>query len=71
MFKPKVTVPQKVLEKIRVASQIMGCASVEEFVAKILETEADKILSQTASKEVSAKDVEDITNKLKGLGYLE
>ena len=66
----KIKVREAVLEKIRVASQIMGC-TIEEFADKALSAEADKVLAKTASKEVSSKEVEDIANKLKGLGYLE
>ncbi len=71
MFDPKVKLAKKVLDKARVASQILGCATVEEFINKIVEVEADKVIATTGSKEVSAADVEDIANKLKGLGYIE
>jgi hypothetical protein len=62
---------KELMEKIKVAAEIMGCASVNEFIETILSGEVDKILSQTAAKSASSKEVEDITNKLKGLGYLE
>lgn len=60
-----------VIEKIKVASEIMGCASMEEFAEKTLLAEANKVIASTAKKEVSKQEVEDITNQLKGLGYLE
>ncbi len=66
----KLKISDAVLEKVRVAAQILGC-SIDEFAEKALSGESDKVLAKTASKEVSAKDVEDISNKLKGLGYLE
>lgn len=71
MFDPKIKLSKNLYDKLKVAAEIMGCASVDEFVAKILETEADRILSQTAKGEVTAEDVEDIAKKLQGLGYLD
>lgn len=71
MFGSSLKIPKNILEKVRVASQIIGAASTDEFAAKVLETEADKVIASTAKKEVSAAEVEDIANKLKGLGYLE
>jgi hypothetical protein len=71
MFKPKLKISDMVIEKIKVASEIMGCASMEEFAEKTLLAEANKVIASTAKKEVSKQDVEDITNQLKGLGYLE
>lgn len=70
MFKPKITLEKHVHDKLRVAAEILGC-SIDELAQKVLLTEADRILSTTASKEISASDVDDITEKLKGLGYLE
>ncbi len=71
MFKPKLAVSKLVIDKINVASQILGCASPEEFAEKVLLAEADKVIASTSSKKVSEQDVADITNQLKGLGYLE
>ncbi len=71
MFKPKLKISDMVIEKIKVASEIMGCASMEEFAEKTLLAEANKVIASTAKKEVSKQEVEDITNQLKGLGYLE
>jgi len=48
-----------------------GCASIEEFVERAVIAEADRVLLQNNSKSVSDEDVEQITNQLKGLGYLE
>lgn len=71
MFKPKLKISDAVIEKVRVASEIMGCASVEEFAERTLLAEANKVIASTGKKEVSQQEVEDITNQLKGLGYLE
>ncbi len=67
----KISISKALYDKLRVASEITGAASVEEFVEKILDSEASKIIAQTGNKAVSAKEVEEIANQLKGLGYLE
>lgn len=66
-----IKLPKELMEKLKVAAEIMGCTSVNEFVETVLASEADKVLSQSAAKSASSKEVADITNKLKGLGYLE
>jgi hypothetical protein len=72
MFGKSVKLSKALYEKLNVAAQIMKCASVDELAVQLLETEADKILSQTASqKDLSQDQIDDIANKLKGLGYLE
>lgn len=73
MFKPKLNVSKLVIEKIKVASEIAGCATPEEFAEKVLTEEANRVIASTANKNknVSDKEVEEITNQLKGLGYLE
>jgi hypothetical protein len=72
MFDPKIKVRKALLDKLQRAAEVSGCVSLEEFVEKILESEADRILLERSGKEgVSAQEVEDIANKLKGLGYLD
>lgn len=71
MFGPKIKVSPELMKKIKAASEVMGCASVEEYVEMVLSAEADKTVNQSLSQAASSKEVEDITNKLKGLGYLE
>jgi uncharacterized protein (DUF1778 family) len=66
----KVKLSNEAFEKARVAADIYGC-SLEEFVEKAINAEAEKAFAKTSSKDVSDADVEDIANKLKGLGYLE
>lgn len=70
-LRKKITVTSTLLDKISVASKIAGASSVDEFVEQILEQATEKIIASTGSKEVSAAEVEDIANKLKGLGYIE
>jgi len=71
MFGSKLKISDDILKKVRIASEIIGAASMDEFAAKVLETEADKIIASTGNREASQADVDDIANKLKGLGYLE
>jgi hypothetical protein len=71
MFKPKISLSKEAYEKIRLAAEVSGCASVEEFAAGILTSEADRILTQAGKQDLSASEVEDIAQKLKGLGYLD
>lgn len=71
MFKPKVTIRKPIYDKIKTATEMLGSASVEEFVERTLESEADRIINQSASGNVSAEEVDKISSKLKGLGYLE
>lgn len=71
MFTPKVKISGELLKKLKEAAEVMGCASVNELVESLLSAEAERILSQNSSRNASAKEVADITNKLKGLGYLE
>ena len=71
MFKKSLKLEKVLVDKLTVASQIMKCTSMEEFALQVLEAEADKVLSNTASQDLSQSQIDDITNKLKGLGYLE
>lgn len=66
-----VKISKELMEKVKEASEAMGCTSVQEFVENVLTAEVEKILTQGAAQAASSKEVEDITNKLKGLGYLE
>lgn len=71
MFEPKIKIRKELYEKIKLAVESLGC-TVEEFAEKALTAETDKVLAVIGGKkELSAGDVEDIANKLKGLGYLE
>ncbi len=71
MFKPKLKISQVVIEKIKVAAAIAGCSSIDEFAERALLAEADRVIASTSKREASAAEVEEITNQLKGLGYLE
>jgi hypothetical protein len=66
----KVKVSKTLFDKLGVAAGILGC-TVEEFVERTLTNETQKVIAKTGNKEVSAKEVEEISNQLKGLGYLE
>lgn len=71
MFGPKIKISKALLEKLKAAAETSGCVSAQEFAERTLEREADKVLSRAGKNELSQKEVEDIANKLKGLGYLE
>lgn len=71
MFGSKIKVTAELYNKLKVAAQIAGASSLEEYVAQILTTEAERAIASTGKREASAEEVEDIANKLKGLGYLE
>ena len=71
MFGSKIKVSAELYEKIKRASEIAGCASLEEFVHGILDRESQKIITQAGKDKVSDEEIKDIANKLKGLGYLE
>jgi hypothetical protein len=71
VFGKKLKISKTVLEKVTLAASIAGCASVDEFAERALLTEAERVIASTAKREASAAEVEEITNQLKGLGYLE
>ncbi|MDZ4786409.1 MAG: hypothetical protein SGJ02_10075 [bacterium] len=72
MFDPKIKVSKHLLDKLKVASEIIGCSSVDEFVERTLAAEADRVIASTGKRTAATdKEVEEITNQLKGLGYLE
>jgi predicted DNA-binding protein len=58
----KVKVDKDLLERIKKISEVAGYASAEEFVQHVLEREV-------AQFEDASSD-EDITEKLRGLGYI-
>lgn len=71
MFGAKVKFSNDLWEKIKLAAEIKACSSPEELVEQIVAAEVDKILQAAGKKQLSESEVEDIANKLKGLGYLE
>lgn len=66
----KIKVTKELYARLESAAERMRCSSVEEFAAMILGREADKVLAEDVV-EVSQAEVDDIKDKLKGLGYLE
>ncbi len=71
MFKPKLKVTSELWKKIEQASQVAMCTTPEEWAQQILEQEADKVLREAGKQDVSQEDVDEITKKLQGLGYLD
>ncbi len=70
MFKPKITIDKALFEKLKSCADLLGC-SVDEYAAKVLERDADRELSKSGRHQVSQAEVDDIAQKLKGLGYLD
>jgi len=66
----KVKLSDTVLQKAKVAAGILGC-TLEEFVERAVENEAEKTMAQTSSKEPTKAEVDEIAKQLQGLGYLE
>lgn len=71
MFGPKLKISKELMEKMKLASDHVGCSSVDEFVESVLEREADRINREIAADKISKEEVDDITEKLKGLGYID
>jgi len=67
----KVKVKSELYSKLEKVCEIQGCASVDEYIAKTLESDADKILADSAAPQMSAEEIDKIASKLQGLGYLE
>lgn len=66
----KVKLSDTVMQKAKVAAGILGC-SVDEFVERAVENEAERTMAQTSNKEPSKEEVDEIAKQLQGLGYLE
>ena len=58
----KIKVDKDLLERIKKISEVAGYASHEEFVHHVLEREVSNFEGDTSD--------EDITEKLRGLGYI-
>lgn len=67
----KIPVSKALYERAKTAAEKQGASSLEEFVQKIIEKEVDKVLSPAMKHEATSQEIEDITSKMKGLGYLE
>jgi hypothetical protein len=73
MFRKKnsITVSEQTIEKLKIAAEIAGCSSIEEFAERALIKASEETIASTSKREVSAEQIEDIKNQLAGLGYLE
>lgn len=68
----KIKVPSSLYEQLEKASNFVGCTSVDEYVEKVLSSDCARILQMSGKNAVVTDDkLQDIKNKLKGLGYLE
>ena len=59
---PKIKIEKELLERVKKMAKLSGYASVDEFVAHVLEKELANL--------DDADSEEDIKKKLEGLGYI-
>jgi hypothetical protein len=62
MFGPKIKIEKELLERVKKMAKLSGYASVDEFVAHVLEKELANL--------DDAGSEEEIKKKLEGLGYI-
>lgn len=67
----KIKVSSELYDKLKLAAEIVGSSSLDEYVEGLLSKEVDKILGQAGKKDLSDAEVDEIANKLKGLGYID
>lgn len=73
MFGNKIKIDDSLYAKLEKVTDTMG-VSVNEFASKVLENEVDKILGSVSSSDasnLSQSEIDAISKKLKGLGYLD
>jgi hypothetical protein len=71
MLGKKIKISNELWEQISSASEIAMCTSPEEWAQQVLKDEAEKVIQDAGKGDVSDADVDEITRKLQGLGYLE
>lgn len=71
MIGKKIKVTKELWEKITKASHIAMCTSEEEWAQQVLDQEAERVVREAGKDDLSDADVDDITKKLQGLGYLD
>ncbi len=64
----KVTLPPELHERATFAARKAGYASLEEFVSHVLEREITRI--EGGENPPEDKDIQAVTRRLEGLGYL-
>lgn len=67
----KIKVPEELYDLMEQASNIEMATSVEEWAIKVLGDKASELVRAAGKKELSQDEVDDITKKLQGLGYLD
>lgn len=71
IFGKKLKIDDSLYELLVKAAEIKGASSPEELANDLLASGIDQIIRSAGKGDVSSEELEDITNKLKGLGYLE
>ena len=68
MFGPRIKISRQMMERIKEAVDLAGYSSVDEFVETSIERELERVLySYTHSSDEEDK----VTERLRGLGYIE
>lgn len=68
MFANKIKLEDDLFEKLKKCAAAAGYASVDEFVAHVLEKEVNRILGPG---DAERNPEEEIRKRLQGLGYIE
>lgn len=71
IFRKKINLSEQTLELAQRACEISGASSLDEFLDEVVTRESEKIINAAGKADVSQAEIDDISNKLKGLGYLE
>ena len=65
MFGSKLKLDEDLIQRCRQRAEGLGYSSVEEFITHVLERELK------GSRKQSEEDEEEVSRRLKGLGYIE
>jgi len=70
MFAPRIKLDKDLYARLKAVAAKLGSSSVEEYVKAVLEKELDRQKPDLKSQDRAAA-AKDITDKLKGLGYID
>jgi hypothetical protein len=71
LFGKKLKIDDSLFDLLVKAAEIKGASSPEELANEILAEGIEQIIRSAGKGDVSKEELDDITNKLKGLGYLD
>lgn len=67
----KIKISDELYSDLDRVCQMVGSSSVEELIERILKAEVEKLMKDAGKQELTAAEIDDIANKMKGLGYIE